>query len=89
MFDGDKHYGFIAFQYIHQNPLKALLVSKMEQWKYSSFADYAGLRNGTLCDKELAWELIGFDKNNFAKESYRVINEELVQKIFCKMVGTP
>ena len=55
MYDGDKHYEFTAFQYIHQNPLKANLVLNMEKWLYSSYADYAGFRNGTLCDKELAF----------------------------------
>lgn len=36
-----------CFHYIHQNPWKANLVSKMEDWEYSSFTDYAGIRPGT------------------------------------------
>ncbi len=84
MREGDKNYDFIAFQYIHQNPLKAGLVAKLEDWKYSSFADYAGLRNVTICDKELAFALIGFDKANFFKESYQEINEKLLPHIFYK-----
>lgn len=82
MAEGDKHYGFIAFQYIHQNPLKAGLVTRMENWLYSSFADYMKLRNGTLCAQELAFELIGFDRKNFAIESYKSIDENLILKIF-------
>lgn len=82
MYDGDQHYGYTAFQYIHQNPFIARLVTKIENWKYSSFADFAGLRKGTLCDQELASELIGFDKSNFLKESYQAIDEELIKKIF-------
>jgi putative transposase len=81
---GDERYRFIAFNYIHQNPLVAGLVAKMEDWKYSSFADYAGLRNGTLCNKLLAEQLIGFDKSNFIKESYRSINPETLKDIFDK-----
>ena len=85
MYDGDKHYEFTAFQYIHQNPLKPNLVLNMEKWLYSSYVDYAGLRNGTLCDKELAFKLIGFDKDNFVEESYREINENLIPKLFYRM----
>ena len=80
--DGDKNYGFTAFQYIHQNPLQACLVAKLEDWKYSSFRDYAGLRNGSLCDKELAFELIGFDRHNFYRESYRDIDPNLLDRIY-------
>ena len=80
--EGDIHYGFIAFHYIHQNPLKAGLVTRMESWLYSSFADYMKLRHGTLCDQELAFQLIGFDKDNFETESYKSIDENLIFKIF-------
>ncbi len=82
MAEGDKDYGFIAFQYIHQNPLKAGLVTRMENWLYSSFADYMKLRNGTLCAQELAFELISFDRKDFAIESYKSIEENLILKIF-------
>ena len=84
MSDGDNHYQFTAFQYIHQNPYRAGLVKKMEDWRYSSFVDFAGLRKGTLCDYLLAEQLIGFDKVNFFEESYKNINEELLEKIFDK-----
>ena len=83
MTDGDSNYGFTAFHYIHQNPFKAGLVTVIENWKFSSFPDYAGLRNGTLCNKELAFEIIGFDKDNFLKESYQVIDEDLIKRIYC------
>ena len=83
MADGDSNYGFIAFQYIHQNPLKAGLVSLLENWKFSSFPDYAGQRHGTICNKQKAFDIIGFDVNNFVKESYQIIDESLIQKICC------
>ncbi len=44
----DANYPFICFQYIHQNPLKAGLVERMEEWEYSSFKDYLKIRNGSL-----------------------------------------
>jgi putative transposase len=84
MSDGSNHYGYIAFHYIHQNPLVAKLVSKMEDWKYSSFCDYAGLRNGTLCDKNLAKKLIGFNTENFIAESCAIIDDDMSRKIFFK-----
>lgn len=51
-------YGLTAFLYIHNNPVKAGLVAKAEDWLYSSAADYAGLRKGTLCNFSLAKELL-------------------------------
>jgi putative transposase len=57
----------------------------MEKWPYSSYVDYAGLRNGTLCDKELAHKLIGFDKGNFVVESCKEIPENLIPKLFYRM----
>jgi hypothetical protein len=44
--DGSKPYSEVCFHYNHQNPMKAGLVRKMEDWNYSSFRDYAGFRNG-------------------------------------------
>ena len=82
MSDGGNNYSYIAFHYIHQNPFKAKLVAKLEDWKYSSFADYAGYRNGNLCNKELTWQLIGFNKENFIIESYKMIDEEINKNIF-------
>ncbi len=51
-------YAFTCFHYIHQNPLSAGLVNLMEEWEFSSYKDYAGLRDGTLCKKVLAVELL-------------------------------
>lgn len=47
----------ICFNYIHQNPVKAGLVNKQEDWEFSSYRDYLGLRNGTLVDKKRCYEL--------------------------------
>jgi putative transposase len=51
-------YGWTAFNYIHQNPVKAGLVSHPEEWSYSSALDFAGSRKGTLCNQDLAKELL-------------------------------
>lgn len=50
----EKEYPQVCFDYIHQNPVKAKMVAKAEDYEFSSARDYAGLRNGTLIDKELA-----------------------------------
>ena len=82
MHDGGKHYELIAFRYIHQNPAKDKLVKDLRNWPYSSYGDYANIRNGTLCDKELAATLIGFDIYNFVKELGKEINENEETQIF-------
>lgn len=58
LFRPDNDYARQCFEYIHQNPVKAGLVESSEDWVYSSAKDYAGLRNGTLCNQDLAEELL-------------------------------
>ena len=65
-----------CFFYIHQNPLNARIVKKIENWKYSSFQDYAGISKESLCNKSLASDLISYDKENFIEQSYTVIEEK-------------
>lgn len=52
-------------QYIHLNPVKAQLVTHPEEWEFSSYCEYAGLRNGTLPRTEILRRQINSD------ESYR------------------
>ncbi|NCU03744.1 MAG: transposase [Chitinophagaceae bacterium] len=80
--EGSVNYGITCFHYIHQNPMKAKLSLKMEDWDYSSFKDYTGLRNGTLCNKQLAFSLLGLEKNTFYNDSYKIINEDAVNFMF-------
>ena len=55
----ENNYALNCFYYIHENAVKANLVTKPEEWTYSSARDYAGLRNGTLCNFLLAFQLLG------------------------------
>ena len=66
-----------CMHYIHQNAWKAGLVEKIEDWKYSSFPDYCGIRNGTMCNKSLLLERTGYDRDRFYKDSYEIIPEEI------------
>jgi REP element-mobilizing transposase RayT len=59
-----------CFYYIHQNPLKAGLVARLEDWHFSSYLDYAGLRNGTLCNKELASSYCAYKAGTFKHLCY-------------------
>jgi putative transposase len=52
-------YAYNCFCYIHDNPVEAGLVNSNFEWIYSSAKDYAGMRNGTLCNLKLGKELLG------------------------------
>lgn len=54
-----------CFHYIHQNPLRAHLVEKIEDWEYSSFNDYTTFRNDEIINKTLAKEIIEIDWDHF------------------------
>jgi len=44
----DDSYLLHLSRYIHVNPVAAGLVERPEQWTFSSYRDYIGLRHGTL-----------------------------------------
>jgi len=50
-------YPAICFNYIHQNPVKAKLVSKDWKWEYSSAMVYAGRKDPDLVRIDLAKEI--------------------------------
>ncbi len=56
----EKQYAQVCFNYIHQNPVKAGLVRFPEDWEFSSYADYAGLRGGQLVNKKVAKKYVSF-----------------------------
>ena len=80
--DTEADYTFTCFHYIHQNPYRAKLVAKMEDWEFSSFQDYLTIRNGSLCKRELAKQLIEIHTNTFYEDSYQVIPDDIIQKLF-------
>jgi REP-associated tyrosine transposase len=49
-------------RYIHLNPVQAGLVKNPEDWAYSSFRDYIGLRKGTLPRPEIVLSGFGSEK---------------------------
>ena len=78
---GSRNYDITVFHYIHQNPYRANLVSRMEDWEYSSFADYCGKRNGSLCNRELAIKLLGLNMKTFYEDSYKAIGIDDINNI--------
>jgi putative transposase len=79
---GSKPYGLSCLHYIHQNPLRAGLVKRMEDWEYASFKDYCNLRNETLCNKEQATRLLDINITTFFKDSYHLINNDEIDHLF-------
>ncbi len=59
-----------CFLYIHRNPLKSNLVDDLSKWPFSSYMEYAGLRNGSLVNKEIALNLNIFDPKHFAAQCH-------------------
>ena len=79
--DGSKkseNYPLVCFHYIHQNPMTSGLVKKMEDWEFSSFREYIGLRKNPICNREIAIEKLGMPKtyDEFYKQSYEIIRED-------------
>jgi len=77
-----ENYMTACFHYIHQNPLRAGLVNKLEDWKFSSFNEYCAGENVDFCTKKIAYEYLDLDKQNFYVHSYSVIKDEFIDKIF-------
>jgi hypothetical protein len=67
-----------CFHYIHQNPMVAKLTDRLEDWEFSSFQDYAGFREGTLCQKDFAKIHCNFNPENFIEKSYELADKKLV-----------
>jgi putative transposase len=77
---------FSAARYIHQNPVKAGMVSAMDEWKWSSSLSYFGNQNTQeepkgLLDQDYILQLLSEDAD-IAREKFRIFNEELNQDQF-------
>ena len=62
----EKEYPQVCFNYIHTNPVEAGLCTRNEDWEFSSFRDYCGVRNGKLINKERALEFELISPNNIS-----------------------
>ena len=57
-------YPLRCFNYIHLNPVKDGLIINPADWKYSSYIDYAGLRENSICNLEMAEKMLGFTRGH-------------------------
>ena len=80
--NGEDNYAITAFHYIHQNPVAASLAKMPEEWEYSSYRDYTGVRNGTLCDKQKAITLLSLSQIDLTRETMAAISNEKVKELY-------
>lgn len=71
-----------CFHYIHINPVTAGLVKNPEDWSYSSYPDYIGMRNGTLCSKELFYANTGIREDEIVLRTKEELDEKILEKLF-------
>ncbi len=71
-----------CFHYIHLNPLQANLVNHLSQWPYSSWLDYYGFRNGSLCNKKLFMELLNLSEQDFKLPMPSKIDDKIARSLF-------
>jgi len=75
--DAKDDYALNCFMYVHQNPILAKLVDKIENWEFSSFPDYIGKRNGTLVNQQLGLDIFQIDKSQIYELTYFMIQDKL------------
>ncbi|MEI6753710.1 MAG: hypothetical protein WCK78_11145 [Paludibacter sp.] len=74
--DAKNDYALNCFMYVHQNPIFAKLVDKIEDWEFSSFQDYIGFRKGTLINKKLGIDIFQIEENQVFKLTYQMLQEK-------------
>ncbi|MBV6478813.1 MAG: hypothetical protein HGGPFJEG_01570 [Ignavibacteria bacterium] len=72
---------FICFKYIHQLPVILGLVDNIEDWNYSSFRDYYGIRKGTLCNKNFAVKIFNLTEDSFYLKSKEIMTKSEIKSI--------
>ena len=63
-----------CFHYIHQNPTRAGLVRKMQDWPYSSYNEYLRISQTNICEVDIALSLINKTPLEFLFDS-KVVKE--------------
>jgi len=77
-----KEYLSTCFYYVYRNPLTAIYVTNIKDWPYSSFPDYYGYRNGSICNKNLALDLLSLSNYDFKNEEVVSLNNKIISKLF-------
>ncbi|NDP21908.1 MAG: transposase [Paludibacter sp.] len=74
--DAKDEYALNCFMYVHQNPIFAKLVDKVEDWEFSSFHDYIGTRKGTLVNIQLGFDIFQIEKSELYKLTYIMMQDK-------------
>jgi REP element-mobilizing transposase RayT len=74
-------YLFGVLRYIHQNPLKAGMVKKLDDYIWSSYSEYIGLSEEHYVDKKFVLSLFHRDLEQ-AVADFKVFNEMVSDKVF-------
>ena len=65
----DENYFLAVARYIHQNPMKAGVVSAPELYKWSSYSDYINIdKQNKLADTGIILEMFGYERGNVSEE---------------------
>ncbi len=74
----------ICLNYIHQNPWAAGLVQNMEDWEFSSYGIYVGLKTNDMINKKIVFQFIGIPESpvKFRELSLEMINKDKMDQIF-------
>jgi putative transposase len=75
-------YAVTAFWYIHQNPVKSGLVNNIQDWEYSSYKEYSGLRSGKLCNVDLGKSILDLSDIDFEPGIMSGYQEDILDDIF-------
>lgn len=70
-------YTLNCFLYIHQNPLNAGLVSRFEDWEFSSYNEYCSIKDNSICNTSLAYTLLGIEQCDLSSILERETHYEL------------
>lgn len=70
-----------VFHYIHQNPYRAGLAKKIEDYPWSSMKEYVGLATQNLCKQDIAYQFMDIDKETLLRDSYLVIPDDVKREI--------
>ncbi len=64
--------------YIHQNPKVAGLVTNLDDYRWSSYPFFVGLREDRLCDKSIIYDQFGNSKGykEFVESGYQLIKDK-------------
>ena len=82
VFDTEKNYVSTAFHYIHQNALNAGLCISPEEWEFSSLQDYSGIRNGNLCNYQIAQEYLNINAAILLEKTNQPLEDAEISNLY-------